>query len=66
MATGMDLLRAQRGMCAKVAHGLGLTRASVVKWQRVPAERVVEIERITGIPREKLRPDLFRKCMAAA
>jgi DNA-binding transcriptional regulator YdaS (Cro superfamily) len=66
MPDGMALLRAQRGLCAKVAHGLGLTRASVVKWQRVPAERVVEIERISGIPREKLRPDLYRKCLAAA
>jgi len=59
MTTGMDLIRAKRGMCAKVAHDLGLTRAAVLKWERVPAERVVEIERITGIPREQLRPDLY-------
>ena len=57
----MTLIRARRGLSAKVAHGLGLTRAAVVKWDKVPAERVVEIERITGIPRERLRPDLFRK-----
>lgn len=61
MVNGMDLIRAKRGRLAEVAHGLGLTRAAVVKWQQVPAERVVQIERITGIPREKLRPDLFRK-----
>jgi DNA-binding transcriptional regulator YdaS (Cro superfamily) len=47
-------------MLAKVAYGLGLTRAAVLKWQEVPAERVVDIERISGIPREKLRPDLYR------
>jgi DNA-binding transcriptional regulator YdaS (Cro superfamily) len=62
MTTGMDLLRATHGLQAKVAHGLGLTRAAVVKWRDIPAERVVEIERITGIPRELLRPDLFRSC----
>ncbi len=56
---GMDLIRAKRGMLAKVAHELGLTRAAVVHWDRVPAERVVEIERITGISRQKLRPDLY-------
>ncbi len=56
----MALIRAQRGMLAKVAHDLGITRAAVVKWDRVPAERVVEVETVTGIPREQLRPDLFR------
>lgn len=61
----MALIRAQRGLLAKVAHGLGLTRAAVVKWDKVPAERVVDIERITGIPREQLRPDLFRKSSAS-
>jgi DNA-binding transcriptional regulator YdaS (Cro superfamily) len=60
MGNGMALIRARRGLPAKVAYGLGLTRASVLKWRQVPAERVVDIERITGIPREQLRPDLFR------
>jgi len=61
MSTGMALLRAERGLQAKVAHGLGLTRAAVVKWRNIPADRLIEIEQITGIPREALRPDLFRK-----
>jgi DNA-binding transcriptional regulator YdaS (Cro superfamily) len=61
MASGMDLIRARRGLLAQVAHGLGMTRAAIVKWRQVPAERVVEVERITGIPREQLRPDLYRK-----
>ena len=64
MANGMDLIRARRGLLAEVAHSLGLTRAAVVKWPQVPAERVVEVERITGIPREQLRPDLYRKTAA--
>ena len=61
MSNGMALIRAERGMLSKVAYGLGLTRAAVVRWEQVPAERVVDIERITGIPREALRPDLFRR-----
>ena len=60
MSTGMDLLRSQRGLMAKVATGLGLSRAAVATWDRVPAERVVAVEEITGIPRESLRPDLYR------
>lgn len=61
MSDGMALIRAKRGMLAKVAHGLGITRAAVVKWPKVPAERVVDVARITGIPREQLRPDLFEQ-----
>jgi DNA-binding transcriptional regulator YdaS (Cro superfamily) len=52
-------------MLAEVARGLGITRAAVVKWDKVPAERVVEIERITGIRRELLRPDLYQREVAA-
>ena len=58
MPDGMELIRAKRGMLAKVAHDLGITRAAVVKWEKVPAERLPEIEEITGIPRHVLRPDI--------
>ncbi len=56
----MDIIRSKRGMMAQIAQELGLTRAAVVTWDRVPAERVVAVEQITGIPREQLRPDLYR------
>lgn len=58
--TGMERLRAERGLMARVARELGLRSSAVAVWVRVPAERVVEVERITGIPREQLRPDLYR------
>jgi DNA-binding transcriptional regulator YdaS (Cro superfamily) len=58
----MDLIRSQRGLMARVAYELGLTRAAVWRWDEVPAERVVAVERITGIPREALRPDLYTRC----
>ena len=65
MPTGMALLRAKRGLLAQIARALGVTKAAVGRWERVPAERVVEIERITGIPRQQLRPDLY-ECKGAA
>ena len=39
----------------------GVNKSTVLRWEerRVPAERVREISKITGIPRSKLRPDLF-------
>ncbi len=56
---GLDRLRAIRGMAARVARGLGVSQAAVSKWPEVPAERVLTVARITGIPRGELRPDLY-------
>lgn len=56
---GMDLIRSQRGTMAKIAAELRLSRAAVAMWRKVPAERVVEVERATGISRHLLRPDLY-------
>lgn len=56
---GMDLIRSRRGLMAEIARRLNIRSSAVAMWTRVPAERVADVERITGIPREKLRPDLF-------
>lgn len=47
------------GGLAQLASKLGIARQAIYQWKRVPAERCVDIERITGIPRAELRPDLF-------
>jgi DNA-binding transcriptional regulator YdaS (Cro superfamily) len=49
------------GGVTALANKLGITRAAIYHWDKVPAERVVEIEKLTGVAREELRPDLFRK-----
>lgn len=52
------------GAKAKLARALGITHAAVQQWQgrgHVPVERVLQVERITGIPREALRPDLYMR-----
>lgn len=59
-------LRRQRGTLSRVARGLGITVQAVSLWDRVPAERVPDVERITGIPRHELRPDLWPKPGRAA
>jgi hypothetical protein len=43
----------------ELARSLGLKYRSVLDWRRVPVERLIQIERITGIPRQRLRPDVF-------
>jgi len=52
---------------AKIAGGhralsrkLGLNHNATLDWKgRVPAERVHAVEKITGIPRSELRPDIY-------
>jgi DNA-binding transcriptional regulator YdaS (Cro superfamily) len=53
------LLDTQRGMRVKIARALGITHGAVSQWTRVPAERVLDVERVTGISRHVLRPDLY-------
>ena len=51
-----------RGATAELAKAKGISHAAVRQWAgHCPAERVIEVERITGIPREALRPDLYRR-----
>lgn len=48
------------GMSA-LAEKIGITRQGLYQWKRIPAERVIALESITGIPRHELRPDLYPK-----
>lgn len=47
---------------AKLARLLGFkSHTSILRWAKVPERRIVAVERVTGIPREQLRPDLFER-----
>jgi DNA-binding transcriptional regulator YdaS (Cro superfamily) len=43
-----------------LADLVGVAQPSVQEWTRVPAHRILQVEAVTGVPREKLRPDLYR------
>lgn len=45
----------------ELSRRLGLSPNSVIKWRKVPDHRLVDVERVTGVPREVLRPELYRK-----
>ena len=36
-----------------------ITPQAIAQWKHVPAERVLDVEKATGVPRHKLRPDLY-------
>jgi DNA-binding transcriptional regulator YdaS (Cro superfamily) len=44
-----------------LARELGINYQAIQTWKRIPAERVLAVETITGITREQLRPDLYVK-----
>lgn len=44
-----------------LAKSIKVDKSAITRWHqgRIPAERVLEIERATGIPRNLLRPDIY-------
>lgn len=48
---------------AALARMLGVKQQTVFGWlhhsRQVPAERVLAVERVTGVPRHELRPDIY-------
>lgn len=50
---------AQYGGMAKMAMHLGVSRQALYLWSKIPAERLIEVERVTGVSRDVWRPDLY-------
>lgn len=51
-----------RGVRALIAREFGISQQAVDQWVQkgsVPAERVLGVEKLTGISRHTLRPDLY-------
>src|SRR5690349_7977318 len=53
-----EALRAVGGV-TELARRIGISQPSVSNWSRVPAERVLQVENVSGIARTILRPDLY-------
>jgi TorA maturation chaperone TorD len=53
-----EAIRAAGGVGA-LAQKIGISQPSVSNWSRVPADRVVSVESVTGVARDVLRPDLY-------
>ena len=47
------------GGLASLGQKLGVTAGAISQWDRTPAERVIAVERATGVHRARLRPDLY-------
>lgn len=65
MDKGLKLAADAAGNRGKLAHLLGIAPAAVYQWSRIPTARILQIERATKVPRELLRPDLYRRSRAS-
>ncbi len=52
-------IEAERGRLSRLAEFLHITPGAITQWEKVPAERMGDIARFTGIPMEELRGDIF-------
>lgn len=46
---------------SELARKIGVSDVAILYWERgqVPAGRVLEVERLTGVSRHELRPDIY-------
>lgn len=56
---GVELAVKAAGSKSALARAVGTSRQAVDIWKKVPSARVIQIEQSLGVPREKLRPDLY-------
>ena len=59
LAAGLAAAKEAAGSGAALGRLIGLTKDAVNTWDEIPLNRVLEIERVTGVDREILRPDMF-------
>jgi TorA maturation chaperone TorD len=56
---GLEQAIRAAGGVTELARRIGISQPSVSNWSRVPVERLLAVEAVTGVAREILRPDLY-------
>jgi DNA-binding transcriptional regulator YdaS (Cro superfamily) len=47
------------GGARALGRALGISHQAIIGWRRCPPIRVIAIEKITGVSRHELRPDIY-------
>ena len=53
-------LDGERGRRAALAKAIGINPGAISQWDRVPTDKLDKVAEFTGIPKNKLRPDIFK------
>lgn len=59
MLEAVKIAAEKNGGLVKLAELLSMKHQSFYSWEKVPAERVLDLERLSGVARHKLRPDIY-------
>ncbi len=57
--TALEKAIVAAGGVRAMARALGVSQPAISGWKRVPADRVLAVEGLTGVARSELRPDLY-------
>jgi len=66
MDKALDQAISAAGSAKALAERIGVSAQAISQWAKVPALRVLDVERATGVSRHDLRPDLYPREGAAA
>jgi DNA-binding transcriptional regulator YdaS (Cro superfamily) len=61
MNEGLKAAIKAAGGVGPLARLLGMSSPALSEWKRVPSHRILQVEAVTGVERERLRPDLYQE-----
>ena len=56
---GLEQVIRTAGGVRGLSRLLGISQPAISNWKRVPADRILQVESVTGVPRFVIRPDLY-------
>jgi TorA maturation chaperone TorD len=56
---GLEQVIRTAGGIRGLSRLLGISQPAISNWKRVPADRILQVESVTGVPRAVIRPDLY-------
>jgi TorA maturation chaperone TorD len=56
---GLEQVIQTAGGIRGLSRLLGISQPAISNWKRVPADRILQVESVTGVPRAVIRPDLY-------
>ena len=59
MEQALILAKSRAGGPGRLGRALGISQSAVSQWRICPARRVLDVERLSCVPRYELRPDLY-------
>jgi DNA-binding transcriptional regulator YdaS (Cro superfamily) len=59
-SAALDLVLKQVGSRAELARRMGVKPQAITKWRKqIPVKQVLALEKLTGVSRHRLRPDIY-------